>query len=151
MSPVIPHFTKECLEMINIKENVSWPTIDEEFLIEEKKKYIVQINGKTRDIITGDKDLTEEDLLIKINQNSKLRNYINNKTELIFLKQNTLRSPINLSGVVIHNGRAVNMTIEPTKEDTGIIFKRLDLSKNNIVEANAGNIDSSYLCTRVTK
>jgi UDP-3-O-acyl-N-acetylglucosamine deacetylase len=35
------------------------------------------------------------------------------------------------------------MTIEPAKEDTGIIFKRLDLSKNNIIEANASNIDSS--------
>ena len=57
-------------------------------------------------------------------------NYINNKIERIFLKQNTLRTPINFSGVGVHNGRAVNMTIEPTKEDTGILFKRLDLSKN---------------------
>ena len=77
-------------------------------------------------------------------------NYINNKIERIFLKQNTLRTAISFSGVGVHNGRAVNMTIEPAKEDAGIIFKRLDLSKNNIVEANASNIDSSYLCTRVT-
>ena len=77
-------------------------------------------------------------------------NYINNKIERIFLKQNTLTSPVNFSGVGVHNGRAVNMTIEPATEDTGIIFKRFDLSKNNIIKANADNIDSSYLCTRVT-
>ena len=77
-------------------------------------------------------------------------NYINNKMERIFLKQNTLRTAISFSGVGVHNGRAVNMTIEPAKEDTGIIFKRLDLSRNNIVEANASNIDPSYLCTRIT-
>ena len=53
-------------------------------------------------------------------------NYINNKIERIFLKQNTLSSAISFSGVGVHNGRAVNMTIEPAKEDTGIIFKRLD-------------------------
>ena len=77
-------------------------------------------------------------------------NYINNKIERIFLKQNTLMTPINFSGVGVHNGRAVNMTIEPATEDTGIIFKRLDLSKNNIVEVNVSNIDSSYLCTKLT-
>ena len=77
-------------------------------------------------------------------------NYINNKIERIYLKQNTLRTTINFSGVGVHNGRAVNMTIEPAIEDTGIIFKRLDLSKNNIIPANASNIDSSYLCTKLT-
>ena len=77
-------------------------------------------------------------------------NYINNKIERIFLKQNTLMTPINFSGVGVHNGRAVNMTIKPAIEDTGIIFKRLDLSKNNIIEVNVGNIDSSYLCTKLT-
>ena len=79
MSPIIPHFANECLEIINIKESLTWPEVDESFLIEEKKKYVVQINGKTRDIIEADKDLTEEDLLIKINENSKLKNYIKNK------------------------------------------------------------------------
>ena len=61
-------------------------------------------------------------------------NYINNKIERIFLKQNTLMTPINFSGVGVHNGRAVNMTIKQAIDDTGIIFKRLDLSKNNIIK-----------------
>ena len=79
MSPIIPHIARECLEMIDIKENVLWPEIDESFLIEQKKKYVVQINGKTRHVIEGDKDLTEQDLLAKINENPKLKNFIKNK------------------------------------------------------------------------
>ena len=77
-------------------------------------------------------------------------NHINNEIERVFLKQITLKTPINFSGVGVHNGRSVNMTIYPAKEDTGIIFKRLDLNNNNIIEPNINSIDRSYLCTRVT-
>ena len=76
MSPVIPHFTRECLEMINIKENILWPEINEDLLVEKNKNFIIQINGKTREIIVANKDITEEALLIKINENSKLKNYL---------------------------------------------------------------------------
>ena len=76
-------------------------------------------------------------------------NHINNEIERVFLKQTTLKTPINFSGVGVHNGRSVNMTIYPSKEDTGIIFKRIDLNNNNIIEANINSIDCSYLCTRI--
>ena len=56
-------------------------------------------------------------------------NHINNEIDRVFLKQATLKTPISFSGVGVHNGRSVNMTIYPAKEDTGIIFKRLDLNK----------------------
>ena len=80
MSPVIPHFTKECLELIGEKEQIVWPRINEDFLIEDKKKFVVQINGKTREVILANKDITEENLLIKINQNLKLKKYIEGKS-----------------------------------------------------------------------
>ena len=73
-----------------------------------------------------------------------------NEIKLTYLKQATLKTPINFSGVGVHNGRSVNMTIYPAKQDTGIIFKRLDLNKNNIIEANINSIDCSYLCTKVS-
>ena len=66
-----------------------------------------------------------------------------------FIKTNTLKTPINFSGVGVHNGRSVNMTIYPAKEDTGIIFKRLDLNNNNIIEANINNIDRSYIAQKL--
>ena len=80
MSPVIPHFSKECLELIDEKEKIRWPEVNEEFLIEDKKNFVIQINGKTRGIIVADKHTSEEILLVKIKENSKLKNYIEGKT-----------------------------------------------------------------------
>ena len=79
MSPVLPHFSSECMEMINIKEEISWPNVDEEFLLEENIKYIIQFNGKTRKIIVSKKDTTEGLLLTKIKEDNKLNLYLNNK------------------------------------------------------------------------
>ena len=80
MNPVIPHFSNECLELFNQKEEIKWPKINEEILVENNKNFVVQINGKTRGIIEAKKDISEEDLLVKINQNSKLKNYIESKS-----------------------------------------------------------------------
>tara|TARA_B110000027_G_scaffold133210_1_gene161119 strand:+ start:395 stop:2932 length:2538 start_codon:yes stop_codon:yes gene_type:complete len=80
VNPVIPHFSKECLELIGEKEQIIWPEINEEYLIENNKNFVVQINGKTREIIVADKDISEENLLIKINKNSKLKSYIEGKS-----------------------------------------------------------------------
>ena len=68
MNPVIPHFSNECLELIGEKEQIQWPKINEKILIENTKNFVVQINGKTREIIKAEKDITEENLLVKINE-----------------------------------------------------------------------------------
>ena len=68
MSPIIPHFSKECLELIGEKEKNEWPEINEQILIESKNNFVVQINGKTRGIILANKDISEENLLIEINK-----------------------------------------------------------------------------------
>ena len=80
MSPIIPHFSKECLELIGEKEKTEWPEINENILIEKKNNFVVQINGKTRGIILADKKISEENLLIEINKISNLKNYIDGKT-----------------------------------------------------------------------
>ena len=77
MSPVIPHFANECMEMLNIKEDeVSWPKANEIYLKEDTIKFVVQINGKTRKIIGSQKDTSEEELLLKIQTDVKLNNYL---------------------------------------------------------------------------
>jgi len=77
MSPVIPHFANECMEMLNIKEDeVSWPKANEIYLKEDTIKFVVQINGKTRKIIDSQKDTSEEELLLKIQTDVKLNNYL---------------------------------------------------------------------------
>jgi leucyl-tRNA synthetase len=79
INPVIPHFSNECLQMINVRENLIWPKVEEKFLLEDDVKFIVQFNGKTRKIITSKKDTTESLLLNKIKEDKKLSQYLNNK------------------------------------------------------------------------
>ena len=55
---------------------------------------------------------------------------------MLKLKQYTLKEKIELSGIGLHNGIKVNLTIKPSKPNTGIIFKRIDLNKENIISAN---------------
>ena len=45
--------------------------------------------------------------------------------------QTTLKNSISFSGISLHKGIVSNLIIKPAKEDTGIIFKRID--KNSII------------------
>jgi leucyl-tRNA synthetase len=69
MNPFIPHFSNECLNTIN-ENQINWPTVVKEDLIEEKINFVVQINGKKRAILNIKRDTIESDILeiIKINQ-----------------------------------------------------------------------------------
>ena len=75
-------------------------------------------------------------------------NYINTLESSVCL-QKTLKSVIHFSGVGVHNGRAVSMSIEPAEANTGIIFYRTDLDKNNIIKAKIDNVVESRLCTKI--
>ena len=77
INPILPHFSSECIEMLNIKEKISWPEVDEIFLIEENIKYIIQINGKTRKVIETKKDISEDTLITKIKEDNKLNSFLN--------------------------------------------------------------------------
>ena len=52
MNPFIPHFTSECLG--NFEQNqVSWPIVAAEELVEEIINFVVQINGKKKGYFKG--------------------------------------------------------------------------------------------------
>ena len=78
----MPHFSSECMKMINIEESLVWPKVEEKFLFEDNVKFIVQFNGKTRKILVSKKDTTENLLLTKIKEDNKLNVYLNNKNIL---------------------------------------------------------------------
>jgi len=63
--------------------------------------------------------------------------------------QKTLKEKIDLQGVGLHNGVEVNLTIKPSKPNTGIIFKRVDINSNNIIHANFKNVVEPILCTKL--
>lgn len=76
-------------------------------------------------------------------------NFISNTIVQNSFKQKTLKKKIFFSGVGVHNGRAVSMSIEPADVNSGIVFKRIDIEDNNNILAVIQNIDTSNLCTKI--
>ena len=66
------------------------------------------------------------------------------------LSQSTIQNKVSLSGVGIHTGVEVNLNILPSSPNSGIIFKRTDLKKNNIVIPNFENVSEATLCTTIS-
>ena len=66
------------------------------------------------------------------------------------LSQKTVSKKISFSGIGIHTGKNVNLNILPASPNTGIIFKRVDLNKNNIVFPNYANVCDTTLCTTIS-
>ena len=87
MIPFTPHLAHECLEQLNCKTENDWPEIDKQNIAEEIKM-AVQIDGKTRDILTIKKDLNQKDIIELVNSSSKAKKYLNEKKvfKTIFVK-----------------------------------------------------------------
>ena len=61
--------------------------------------------------------------------------------------QKTLSKKISFKGVGLHSGKNSELNILPAEANHGIIFKRIDLKSNNLIEANFSNVSSAKLCT----
>ena len=61
--------------------------------------------------------------------------------------QTTLNTPVSFEGIGLHSGLNTKITILPTEADQGITFKRVDLKKNNLIQANFTNVSSAKLCS----
>ena len=68
---------------------------------------------------------------------------------MINSNQKTISKPIKLSGVGLHNGIIANLAIYPAKENFGIKFCRVDIDKNDLIEANFKNVVEPILCTKI--
>ena len=66
------------------------------------------------------------------------------------LSQSTIANKVSFSGIGIHTGKQVKMNILPSPPNSGIIFKRIDLNKNNIVNPNFENVCEATLCTTLS-
>ena len=66
------------------------------------------------------------------------------------LNQKTINKDIILNGIGLHSGLNANLTIKPSDINTGIIFKRIDIKRNNIVIPNVFNVSSAILCTTIS-
>ena len=77
MIPFTPHIAFECLENLNCNNLNTWPEIEN--ISNEKIKFAVQVDGKTRDIISIDKNLTKVEINDLILKNSKAKKFIDKK------------------------------------------------------------------------
>ena len=66
------------------------------------------------------------------------------------LNQKTLKKEVKFEGVGLHTGKEVSIKVCPSKPNTGIVFKRIDLDKNNIVLPNIFNVTNATLCTTIS-
>ena len=66
---------------------------------------------------------------------------------MLQIYQKSLAKPVSFDGVGLHTGANASLTIYPAKENSGILFKRVDLLKNNLIKANYRNVSSAKLCT----
>jgi leucyl-tRNA synthetase len=78
MNPFMPHFSNECLNTIG-ENQINWPTVSEEDLIEDKINFVVQINGKKRAILNIKRDAIESDVLETIKVNQEVEKFLKSK------------------------------------------------------------------------
>jgi UDP-3-O-[3-hydroxymyristoyl] N-acetylglucosamine deacetylase len=63
------------------------------------------------------------------------------------LNQRTLKNTIRATGIGLHTGRKVFMTLRPAPPNTGIVFRRVDLPEPVDIEARAENVGDTTLGT----
>ena len=61
--------------------------------------------------------------------------------------QKTLSKNVAFEGIGLHSGKKSAVKILPSEADTGILFKRVDLSDKNLIQATFTNVTSAKLCT----
>ena len=91
MTPIIPHFSNECLKLLNA-QNFKWPNYDVSMFKKELINIVIQINGKKRGLIQTKPNITEENLLEAINKDEKLIKYFQKKDikKKIYIKDKLL-------------------------------------------------------------
>ena len=61
--------------------------------------------------------------------------------------QKTILKEVSFKGIGLHSGLKTEIKLLPATENHGIVFKRTDLDKNNLIKANFENVSSAQLCT----
>jgi UDP-3-O-[3-hydroxymyristoyl] N-acetylglucosamine deacetylase len=65
-----------------------------------------------------------------------------------FIFQKTLKNSIHCSGIGLHSGTKINMTLLPAPANSGVVFRRVDIKKGtNEIKATWENAVETPLCT----
>ena len=77
--PFTPHLANECLQNLNAKNSNSWPKIDKKTIVNLKTKLVIQINGKTRDVVEIERDLDEKKVINMVTKMSNIEKFLKEK------------------------------------------------------------------------
>ena len=66
-----------------------------------------------------------------------------------YLTQKTIKDNVSFSGVALHSGLNVNICIKPAEPNFGIVFKRVDFNRDNLVYPNFMNVTNTSLNTTI--
>ncbi len=66
------------------------------------------------------------------------------------LNQKTVKKEVKISGIGLHTGKDVTINILPALPNSGILFKRTDISHDNIVTPSVFNVINANLCTTIS-
>jgi UDP-3-O-[3-hydroxymyristoyl] N-acetylglucosamine deacetylase len=67
------------------------------------------------------------------------------------IKQRTLKNAIKATGVGLHSGEKVYLTLKPAPVNTGIVFRRIDLDPVVEIQAKAENVGDTTLSTTLVE
>ena len=67
------------------------------------------------------------------------------------IKQRTLKNTIRATGIGLHSGEKVYLTLHPAEINTGIRFRRVDLEEPVIIDATPENVGETMLSTTLVK
>lgn len=67
------------------------------------------------------------------------------------IRQRTLKNVIRGTGVGLHTGKKILLTLRPAPADTGIVFRRVDLDPMVEIPARAENVGDTLLSTSLAK
>ena len=64
-------------------------------------------------------------------------------------RQRTIRDEVSCTGIGLHLGNRVKLTIKPAPAGTGISFIRKDLTGHPVIQARSENVVDTNMCTSI--
>ncbi len=65
--------------------------------------------------------------------------------------QKTIKNSIKFKGIGLHSGKDIKVELKPAPENTGIVFKRLDIEPITDIPASFINVQNTMLATSIVK
>ena len=66
------------------------------------------------------------------------------------MRQRTIGRPVSTTGVGLHSGERVELTLRPAEADTGIVFRRIDLDPPVEIRSGAARVTDTRMASTLT-